>query len=127
MAKSKSQGGDYMGYCSPAVVNLALGLITIVLGLNANVPATGLFFHFLLIGIWTFLLNNICESGYTWLSWVLVIVPFVVSIVFFGYAMTSLPAQSVPTSNPNFLDTPLVNSNLNANNKQPTPVFKMGS
>jgi hypothetical protein len=37
--------------------------------------------HFIYVVFWTWVLNLICKAGYKWLSWVLVLAPFV--LIFF--------------------------------------------
>jgi hypothetical protein len=80
--------------CTPAFVYLALSVFTILLIALQNIGNTNkycvgsftckvgsTFMVFLLKAVyilfWTFILNVLCQSGYTNISWFLVVLPFV--------------------------------------------------
>jgi hypothetical protein len=46
--------------------------------------------HLAFIGIWTWFLNLLCSSGYPIVSWVLVVAPYVLTILMFGITLDSL-------------------------------------
>ena len=69
-----------MDLCPPAVVYLVLSLIT-MLATAKGMTVSSLFVNGLFIGLWTFLLNYLCQKGYTALSWVLVLLPIIVVVV----------------------------------------------
>lgn len=79
--------------CTPAYVYLVISVVTIAVMLGQNlgnkrkycvgafsctVPSTTLMFivKALTVAFWTIVLNSLCETGYTNLSWFLVILPF---------------------------------------------------
>jgi len=81
--------------CTPAVIYLSISLIA--LGIMAfqnvgnldvycvgqyscSVSNTWLVFilKFFYIVVWTWILNMICSAGYSWISWLLVLFPFIV-------------------------------------------------
>ena len=67
-----------MKLCLPAIVYLIIGIIsTLYITFVNKIQITNLLFTLLFIFIWTFLLNLICNSGYTIISWILVLFPFI--------------------------------------------------
>ena len=69
-----------MDLCTPALVYLVLSVISLVAMANGN-SVSSLFVNALFVGLWTFLLNVLCQRGYTALSWVLVLLPIIVLVV----------------------------------------------
>ncbi len=79
--------------CTPAYVYLVISVVTIAVMMGQNlgneheycvgeyscsVPSTTLMFVIKAVSVafWTIVLNSLCETGYTTLSWFLVIMPF---------------------------------------------------
>lgn len=79
--------------CTPAYVYLVVSVVTIAVMMGQNlgnkhkycvgqyscsVPSTTMMFVIKAISVvfWTIVLNSLCQTGYTTLSWFLVIVPF---------------------------------------------------
>jgi len=90
----------FKSICSPALfyfVVSIVGLILIVLQnlgntnifsmgtFSASVPSTALMFIIQLVYIlfWTWILNLICRDGYSNISWLLVLVPYILLFLFF--------------------------------------------
>ena len=69
-----------MDLCPPAIVYLVLSVISIVITAR-GVSVSSLFVNALFVGLWTFLLNVLCQRGYTALSWILVLLPLILLIV----------------------------------------------
>ena len=65
-----------MKLCTPAMVYFGLACISILFGVM-HLSARSLVAKGIYALIWTWLLNFICEKGYTTVSWFLVILPFV--------------------------------------------------
>lgn len=63
-----------MKFCAPAVVYLVLAIIALVL--NMRFSMVSILLHVAFIGLWTFILNWICSKGLKWVSWVLVVLPY---------------------------------------------------
>ncbi len=62
----------------PAFVYLIIGIITAIYTLykhEASIAYTILSFIFIIV--WTYLLNVICNYGYTIISWLIVLFPFI--------------------------------------------------
>lgn len=73
-----------MDLCTPALVYLVLSVISFVATARGS-SASNLFVNALFVALWTFLLNVLCQRGYTALSWILVLLPiiFLIITVFF--------------------------------------------
>ena len=89
------------GLCTPAYVYLVLSVISIILliiqnkgntdvycvgSLECDVPSTPLVFvaNIVYMVFWVFVLNAICKTGYTRVSWFLVLLPFVLFLFALG-------------------------------------------
>lgn len=92
--------------CTPAVVYFALSIITLIVIATQNVgytniyclgsytcdvSNTGLIFlvKFVYIIFWTWILNLICRAGAPTLSWILVLLPYILLFVLLGLMMMS--------------------------------------
>lgn len=75
---------SFKNLCAPAIVYVIL----VIVGILAQIMG-GMATFFGTIGtvfvaiIWTWLLNFICKSGYIGISWVLVFLPIILSILAF--------------------------------------------
>ncbi len=69
-----------MDLCTPALVYLVLSIISFVATAEGRSAST-LFVNSLFVLLWTFLLNVLCQRGYTALSWILVLLPIIVLVV----------------------------------------------
>ena len=90
-----------MKLCLPAIVYLIIGIISTFYTTAVNkIDYKNLIFSLLFIFIWTFLLNLICSSGYTIISWILVLFPFIIflfvlMIGLFGFTKLSKDERKV--------------------------------
>lgn len=92
--------------CGPAFLYLAVSVFFFVIILlqnlkNPNQYCVGdmfcntqnLYAIFLIkaiyIAIWTWILNIICSAGYTWVSWLLVLVPFILFFIMILFLLRS--------------------------------------
>ena len=90
--------------CTPAYLYLVLSVIGIVILSIQNfgntkkycvgkysciVPSTILVFLFKItfVAFWTFILDLLCKAGYTNVSWILVLLPFIVFFTTFIFAV----------------------------------------
>ena len=104
-----SLGAAYQSLCSPAKLYLAISVITMLFLILQNLGARRghkfcvgdynscfsatfaniflfFFFKMLYIGAWTWILNYVCRTGNTTVSWILVLFP----IILFFVLLTSL-------------------------------------
>lgn len=93
--------------CTPAMVYFTISIIALVMVLLQNlgnhnnynvgnfscaVPNTALIFIIKLVYIlfWTWILNLICKDGHTGISWLLVLLPFILLFVMIGILMLNM-------------------------------------
>lgn len=76
--------------CQPAYIYLVINAFFILFSFLGTIGYQGfvvaivvLLFQVMVCVFWTWLLNLICSSGYTTLSWVLVMFPIIVTILIF--------------------------------------------
>lgn len=87
--------------CTPAYVYLVISLVTITLIMIQNagntnryclgyfecaVPSTAMMYAFQLfyVAFWTFVLNCICKAGFKQISWLIVLLPYILFFVLIG-------------------------------------------
>ena len=87
--------------CTPAYVYLVISVISIIIllvqnkgntdvycvgNLECDVPSTPLVFvvNIVYTVFWVFVLNAICKTGYTRVSWFLVLLPFILFLLALG-------------------------------------------
>ena len=93
--------------CTPAMIYFVISVITLAMVLLQNlgnqnsynvgsfscrVPNTALVFIIKLIYIlfWTWVLNLICKDGHTTISWLLVLLPWIMLFVMMGILMVNM-------------------------------------
>jgi hypothetical protein len=93
--------------CTPAMIYFVISIISLVMILFQNlgnsdsycvgsfscrVPNTTLVFIVQLIYVlfWTYILNLICKDGHTTLSWLLVLLPWILLFVMIGILMLNM-------------------------------------
>ena len=67
--------------CNPAKLYAVLLAITLILALFNGIPIIAIAIKLVFALVWTVVLNFICGKGYTWFSWVLVLLPFVLLVL----------------------------------------------
>lgn len=67
--------------CVPAMLYLVLSVIALISMAFQSCGALCLLFKVLFIAIWTWFLNFLCRQGYTTISWILVLLPFIMFIL----------------------------------------------
>ena len=67
-------------FCAPSQVNLVLGVLAFIVSLTAlGFIASSL--HLLFVFLWCLVLNWLCCNGLAWLSWFLVLWPFLLLLI----------------------------------------------
>lgn len=74
---------DFSKYCTPAQLYLILGAIGIIMGFLKNYGIWTLLTEAVFLVIWTWVLNWLCSKGFKSISWILVLLPFIMT--FFTY------------------------------------------
>ena len=76
--------------CDPAKLYLVMVLFFIVVGLFSKINVLAIIIKLIFAFIWTFVLNWLCKKGYKTVSWILVLLPFILLLIaFFGYLKMS--------------------------------------
>jgi hypothetical protein len=89
----------FKSLCLPSKVYFVLAVIGILLSIFLPAVFGGASFlgqaiHIVYVVFWTWVLNLICKAGYKWLSWVLVLAPFVVAFFVVALVLNSDQAQT---------------------------------
>jgi hypothetical protein len=71
---------DVSKLCTPAFIYFFLAVISIVIAIFNNVRAITILIKIVFVLVWTWFLNYLCKKGYSVISWVLVILPFLMMI-----------------------------------------------
>jgi hypothetical protein len=87
-----------MTLCNPAILYLVLSIICIVYGFLEKINIGVFFAKFLWIIIWTYLLNFLCSKGYQTISWILVLLPFIL-IGFMAFMLLEMKYRIEDKSN----------------------------
>jgi len=92
-----------MDLCAPALVYLVLSAISFfsMIFITKDMTASNAFLQAFFIFLWTFLLNALCQRGYTALSWILVLLPLIlllIVVVFVGQLVLSGKLISSPSA-----------------------------
>jgi len=66
--------------CAPALVYLILSVIVTAFEYTIHFNIVIILINILFIGLWTFVLNWICSTGYSIISWVMIIVPIIIAV-----------------------------------------------
>jgi len=80
---SNNRGNQSMlsSMCAPAKLYGMISLVSIA-GFLYNQQVGAAFGNVAFAGIWVFLLNWICQEGWTGLSWFLLLLPVIIAIIF---------------------------------------------
>jgi hypothetical protein len=76
---------EFNRLCAPAKLYFILTIIGCIFMLFHNINLLAVFSKLFFAFIWTFILNLICKKGFTIVSWILVLLPFILmTLAFFG-------------------------------------------
>ena len=82
----------WQGLCTPAQIYAVLAFITII-GMAYKQQYGPIIMQAIFAALWTFVLGWICTQGWTWVSWVLVLLPAILAvglIIFIIYSGSNL-------------------------------------
>ena len=83
---------NFSKLCTPAMIYFVISVITLVIGVFTNFHIISLLIKGLFILVWTWFLNYLCKKGYSVISWILVILPF---LMMFGVLAMSMEVVKV--------------------------------
>ena len=85
-----------MNICAPAILYLAISALSIIYFIFTETYNLLFYvFNILMIALWTWILNVICTAGYKWVSWVLVLFPFIILFLLIFVDFVSLVVNDV--------------------------------
>lgn len=70
-----------MNLCTPALIYFILAVMSIVLLIVNKTTVMIVFSKMICVLLWTWFLNFICKKGFTNVSWVLVLAPYVIIVL----------------------------------------------
>jgi hypothetical protein len=77
----KANSNNKPAVCAPAMLYLILSVIALISMAFNNCMGICLLFKVLFVVIWIWFLNFLCTQGYTTISWILVLLPFIMFIL----------------------------------------------
>jgi len=88
----------FKALCLPSKIYLVLSFIAILYSIivpdvMGGVSAFAHVFHMIYVLFWTWILQLICKEGYTWISWVLVLAPFVAAFIIVAFMFNDISAH----------------------------------
>lgn len=69
---------SFQELCTPAKIYIVLAMISLFIGFLSNAKFSSMVFRIFYAIFWTWLLNYFCDNDLTTLSWILVLLPFIV-------------------------------------------------
>lgn len=66
----------FSGLCPPAMVYVVISLIYLVMSSLKGPNIMSIIVGFIFIVLWSWLLNFLCSKGFTIVSWIIVLLPF---------------------------------------------------
>lgn len=70
-----------MNLCTPALLYFILAVMSILLLIVNKTTATIVMMKMVGVLLWTWILNFVCKKGFTTVSWVLVLSPYVIILI----------------------------------------------
>lgn len=83
---------SYKSLCLPSKIYFVLAIVGILLSvlmpdMFGGMPALFHIIHLIYAVFWTWVLNLICGAGYKWISWALVLAPFILILLIASIGM----------------------------------------
>jgi hypothetical protein len=87
---------DFLSDCTPAKLYAILAIFSAVGAIFGGIPIFQMLGSIIGSAIWIWLLNFLCSKGFTWLSWFLVVFPFIIlfgALIAMMFIVTKLEPQ----------------------------------
>jgi len=90
---------DFSKLCTPAKIYFTIAVIATIIGLFNGLSIMLAFWKLVFAFIWTFVLGWLCKKGFTSISWLLVLLPYIlIALAMFGiYRITHQQKQLMRT------------------------------
>ena len=69
---------DISQLCTPAMIYFVISFIYLIFSSFSNFNIITIIIKFFFIMIWSWLLNLLCSNGYSVISWLIIVLPFLV-------------------------------------------------
>jgi hypothetical protein len=89
---------NFSKLCTPAMIYFVVAVITLVIGVFTNFHILSLLIKGLFILVWTWFLNYLCKKGYSVISWILVLLPFLMMFGVIAMAMEVVKGSVKPAA-----------------------------
>jgi len=70
-----------MQLCTPALIYFILAIMSILLLIVNKTTVLIVFTNMVVILLWTWFLNFVCNKGFTSISWILVLSPYIITLI----------------------------------------------
>jgi hypothetical protein len=72
---------NFSQLCTPAKIYFAIAVISTIIALLSGISFMFVLMKLLFAFIWTFVLGWLCNKGFTSISWVLVLLPYIIILL----------------------------------------------
>ena len=86
---------SFMKFCDPAKWYFCIALLLAAFALFNGMPVINIGIRLLFAFLWAFLLDRLCMSGYSQLSWAILLLPFLLEAI----AIATNPAPAAANTN----------------------------
>jgi hypothetical protein len=88
---------EFSKYCTPAQLYLILGAIGIISAFFKKFSIETLLTNALFLVIWAWVLNWLCSKGFKAISWILVLLPFIMAFITYFFIKDVMVKEGGPT------------------------------
>ena len=72
---------NFSDLCTPAMIYFVISIITLIISIFSSFNIMSILIKGIFIMLWAWLLNFLCSKGYSIVSWILVVLPFITMIM----------------------------------------------
>ena len=72
---------DFSKLCTPAKIYFGIAVIAAIITLFSGASVMIVFMNLVFAFIWTYVLGWLCDKGYRSISWVLVLLPYIIMVL----------------------------------------------
>ena len=91
---------EFSKYCTPAQLYLILGAIGIISAFFKKFSIETLLTNALFLVIWAWVLNWLCSKGFKAISWILVLLPFIMAFITYFFVKDIVVREGIPSCKP---------------------------
>jgi hypothetical protein len=98
---------EFSKYCTPAQLYLILGAIGIIMSFFENYGIWTLLTEALFLVIWAWVLNWLCSKGFKAISWILVLLPYIMVMFTYFFIKDIARKEGIDEIDPTLKPTPV--------------------